>query len=116
MLGIGSLGFGFDPPAESSERALRYFELTRNCRQPLGLAMNPAGIQVAYLVCASSEEEFDKGWRARDSLLLHCGPQTARCDTAGTTSTASIKRCARQRSNRRSPTQNRKMKPNAPSP
>jgi alkanesulfonate monooxygenase SsuD/methylene tetrahydromethanopterin reductase-like flavin-dependent oxidoreductase (luciferase family) len=63
-LGMGALGFGFESPEEAEERATRYFELIRECRQPIGAAMNPALLTVGNMLCARTDEEaVDRGLR-----------------------------------------------------
>jgi alkanesulfonate monooxygenase SsuD/methylene tetrahydromethanopterin reductase-like flavin-dependent oxidoreductase (luciferase family) len=63
-LGMGALGFGFESPEEAEERATRYFELIRGCRQPIGLAMNPALLTVGNMLCARTDEEaVERGLR-----------------------------------------------------
>jgi alkanesulfonate monooxygenase SsuD/methylene tetrahydromethanopterin reductase-like flavin-dependent oxidoreductase (luciferase family) len=63
-LGIGALGFGFETPEEAEERSTRYFELIRECKNPLGLAMNPALLTTANMLCARTDEEaVDRGLR-----------------------------------------------------
>ncbi|MGH2364122.1 MAG: LLM class flavin-dependent oxidoreductase [Chloroflexota bacterium] len=56
-MGIGALGFGFESPEEAEERALRYFELIRGCREPLGAAINPALLTTGNMLCAKTDEE-----------------------------------------------------------
>jgi alkanesulfonate monooxygenase SsuD/methylene tetrahydromethanopterin reductase-like flavin-dependent oxidoreductase (luciferase family) len=56
-LGIGAIGFGFDNPDEIEERVLRYYELIRACRRPIGLAINPAVTSVGNMHCAPTNEE-----------------------------------------------------------
>lgn len=56
-LGIGAIGFGFETPEEAEERVLRYYELIRACRRPLGAAMNPALLTTANMLCAKTDEE-----------------------------------------------------------
>jgi alkanesulfonate monooxygenase SsuD/methylene tetrahydromethanopterin reductase-like flavin-dependent oxidoreductase (luciferase family) len=56
-LGIAPLGFGFETPEEASERIDRYYELIRECRRPIGAAMNPAVATVGNLMCAKTDEE-----------------------------------------------------------
>jgi alkanesulfonate monooxygenase SsuD/methylene tetrahydromethanopterin reductase-like flavin-dependent oxidoreductase (luciferase family) len=55
-LGIAPLGFGFETPDEASERIDRYYELIRECRRPIGAAMNPAVATVGNLMCAKTDE------------------------------------------------------------
>jgi alkanesulfonate monooxygenase SsuD/methylene tetrahydromethanopterin reductase-like flavin-dependent oxidoreductase (luciferase family) len=63
-LGMGALGFGFESPEEAEERALRYFELIRACREPIGAAMNPALLTVGNMLCARTDEEaVERGLR-----------------------------------------------------
>ncbi len=63
-MGMGALGFGFESPEEAEERSLRYFELIRGCREPIGLAMNPALLTVGNMLCARTDEEaVDRGLR-----------------------------------------------------
>ena len=56
-LGMGALGFGFETPEEADERVTRYYELIRGCRQPIGVAMNPALATVANMMMAPTDEE-----------------------------------------------------------
>src|SRR4051812_10733208 len=56
-LGMGALGFGFETPEEAEERVTRYYELIRGCRQPIGVAMNPALATVANMMMAPTDEE-----------------------------------------------------------
>src|SRR5436190_2087669 len=56
-LGMGALGFGFETPEEADERVTRYYELIRGCRQPIGVAMNPALATVANMMMAPTEQE-----------------------------------------------------------
>jgi alkanesulfonate monooxygenase SsuD/methylene tetrahydromethanopterin reductase-like flavin-dependent oxidoreductase (luciferase family) len=63
-MGIGALGFGFESPEEAEERATRYFELIRACREPIGQAMNPALLTVGNMLCAPTDEEaVERGLR-----------------------------------------------------
>lgn len=55
-MGVGALGFGFESPEEAEERALRYYELVRACRRPLGAAMNPALLTIGNMHCAPTDE------------------------------------------------------------
>ncbi len=56
-LGIAPLGFGFETPDEADERIARYYELIRECRNPIGAAMNPAVATVGNLMCAKTDAE-----------------------------------------------------------
>jgi alkanesulfonate monooxygenase SsuD/methylene tetrahydromethanopterin reductase-like flavin-dependent oxidoreductase (luciferase family) len=56
-LGIGALGVGFETPEEAQERVTRYYELIRNCRRPLGAAINPALAAGGNLMLAKTNEE-----------------------------------------------------------
>ncbi|HXH23310.1 MAG TPA: LLM class flavin-dependent oxidoreductase [Dehalococcoidia bacterium] len=56
-LGIAPLGFGFETPEEAAERIERYYELVRECRRPIGAALNPAVATVGNLMCARTDEE-----------------------------------------------------------
>jgi alkanesulfonate monooxygenase SsuD/methylene tetrahydromethanopterin reductase-like flavin-dependent oxidoreductase (luciferase family) len=61
-LGIGALGFGFETPEEAEERVARYYELIRQCRRPIGKAMNPALVTLGNMMCAKTDEEaIEKG-------------------------------------------------------
>ena len=61
-LGIGVLGFAFETPEEANERIERYFELIRECRTPIGAAMNPVVATVGNMMCAKTDQEaMDKG-------------------------------------------------------
>jgi alkanesulfonate monooxygenase SsuD/methylene tetrahydromethanopterin reductase-like flavin-dependent oxidoreductase (luciferase family) len=63
-MGIGALGFGFESPEEAEERATRYFELIRACREPIGQAMNPALLTVGNMLCAPTDEDaVERGLR-----------------------------------------------------
>ncbi|HLF71703.1 MAG TPA: LLM class flavin-dependent oxidoreductase [Dehalococcoidia bacterium] len=55
--GIGALGFGFETPEEAEDRVARYYELVRQCRRPLGKAMNPALVTIGNLHCAPTDEQ-----------------------------------------------------------
>ena len=56
-LGMGALGFGFETPQEADERVSRYYELVRECRRPIGAAMNPALVTVGNMMCAATDDE-----------------------------------------------------------
>ncbi len=56
-LGIGALGVGFETPDEADERVDRYYELIRNCRRPIGVAINPALAAGGNLMMATTNEE-----------------------------------------------------------
>ncbi|MGH2364459.1 MAG: LLM class flavin-dependent oxidoreductase [Chloroflexota bacterium] len=56
-MGIGALGFGFETPEEAEERVLRYYQLIRECRRPIGAAMNPALVSVGNMLCADTDEK-----------------------------------------------------------
>jgi alkanesulfonate monooxygenase SsuD/methylene tetrahydromethanopterin reductase-like flavin-dependent oxidoreductase (luciferase family) len=56
-LGIGALGVGFETPEEAQERVTRYYELIRNCRRPLGIAINPALAAGGNMMMAATNEE-----------------------------------------------------------
>ena len=56
-LGIGVLGFAFETPEEANERIELYFELIRECRSPIGLAINPVVATVGNMMCAKTDEE-----------------------------------------------------------
>jgi alkanesulfonate monooxygenase SsuD/methylene tetrahydromethanopterin reductase-like flavin-dependent oxidoreductase (luciferase family) len=56
-LGIGSLGFGFETPAEAEERIGSYWDLIRDECIPIGEAINPAVATVGNLHCAPTDEE-----------------------------------------------------------
>jgi alkanesulfonate monooxygenase SsuD/methylene tetrahydromethanopterin reductase-like flavin-dependent oxidoreductase (luciferase family) len=61
-MGIGALGFGFETPEEAEDRVGRYYELIRECRRPLGKAINPALATLGNMMCARTDEEaVDKG-------------------------------------------------------
>ena len=61
-LGIGALGFGFETPEEAEDRVERYYELIRECRRPIGKAMNPALITLGNMMCAPTDDEaVEKG-------------------------------------------------------
>jgi alkanesulfonate monooxygenase SsuD/methylene tetrahydromethanopterin reductase-like flavin-dependent oxidoreductase (luciferase family) len=63
-LGIGALGFGFETPDEAEDRVQRYYELIRECRRPIGKAMNPALVTLGNMMCARTDEEaVEKGLR-----------------------------------------------------
>lgn len=77
-LGMGALGFGFESPQEAEERATRYFELIRACRQPIGLAMNPALATVGNMLCAPTDElAVERGCAVRSISGLCSGGCTA---------------------------------------
>jgi alkanesulfonate monooxygenase SsuD/methylene tetrahydromethanopterin reductase-like flavin-dependent oxidoreductase (luciferase family) len=60
--GIGALGFGFETPEEAEDRVERYYELIRQCRRPIGKAMNPALVTLGNMMCAPTDEEaVEKG-------------------------------------------------------
>jgi alkanesulfonate monooxygenase SsuD/methylene tetrahydromethanopterin reductase-like flavin-dependent oxidoreductase (luciferase family) len=64
-MGIGALGFGFESPEEAEERTARYFELIRACREPIGMAMNPALLTVGNMLCARTDDEaVERGLRS----------------------------------------------------
>ena len=56
-LGMGALGVGFESPEETKTRVERYFELIRECRRPIGLALNPALAAGGNLMMARTNEE-----------------------------------------------------------
>jgi len=56
-LGIGSLGFGFETPAECNERVENYFRLIREECYPIGQAINPALAVLSSFMCAPTDEE-----------------------------------------------------------
>jgi len=61
-LGMGSLGFAFETPAEAEERVQDYYELVREECYPIGAAINPALGVLSVLSCFDSDEEaIDKG-------------------------------------------------------
>jgi hypothetical protein len=61
-LGMGSLGFAFETPAEAEERVENYYELVREECYPIGAAINPALGVLSVLSCFDSDEEaIDKG-------------------------------------------------------
>jgi alkanesulfonate monooxygenase SsuD/methylene tetrahydromethanopterin reductase-like flavin-dependent oxidoreductase (luciferase family) len=61
-LGMGSLGFAFETPAEAEERVENYYELVREECYPIGAAINPALGVLSILSCFDSDEEaIDKG-------------------------------------------------------
>ena len=63
-MGIGAMGFGFETPEEAEERVLRYYELIRACRRPLGKTINPALMTLGNMLCAPTDEEaVEKGLR-----------------------------------------------------
>jgi alkanesulfonate monooxygenase SsuD/methylene tetrahydromethanopterin reductase-like flavin-dependent oxidoreductase (luciferase family) len=63
-LGMGAMGVGFETPEEAEERVSRYYELSRNCRFPIGKAMNPALCAGGYLMRArTNEEAMQRGLR-----------------------------------------------------
>ncbi len=56
-MGIGSLGFAFETPAECGERVASYFPLIREECFPIGQAMNPALAVLSSFMCAPTDEE-----------------------------------------------------------
>ncbi len=56
-LGMGSLGFGFETPAEADERVQTYWRLMRDECRPIGKAVNPGLIVLSQFACAETEEE-----------------------------------------------------------
>jgi alkanesulfonate monooxygenase SsuD/methylene tetrahydromethanopterin reductase-like flavin-dependent oxidoreductase (luciferase family) len=63
-LGVGALGFGFETPEEAEERVERYYDLIRQCRRPIGQAMNPALATLGNMLCAPTDDEaMEKGLR-----------------------------------------------------
>jgi len=56
-LGMGSLGFAFETPAEAEERVSTYWELMRSECRPIGKAVNPALCILSQFACAETEEE-----------------------------------------------------------
>jgi alkanesulfonate monooxygenase SsuD/methylene tetrahydromethanopterin reductase-like flavin-dependent oxidoreductase (luciferase family) len=56
-LGMGALGVGFESPREAEERVTRYYELIRNIRRPIGVAINPALAVGANLMMGRTNEE-----------------------------------------------------------
>lgn len=55
--GMGSLGFGFETPAELGERALEYFRLVREELMPIGHAINPALAVLNTFMMGATDEE-----------------------------------------------------------
>lgn len=68
-LGIGSLGFGFKPPAELNERVEEYYSLVRDERFPIGAAINPALAVLAVMGLAPTDEEAIAGVGDRGSYF-----------------------------------------------
>ncbi|MGH2364348.1 MAG: LLM class flavin-dependent oxidoreductase [Chloroflexota bacterium] len=63
-LGIGALGVGFETVEDTQQRVSRYWELIRNCRAPIGQAINPALVTGGNMFCARTDEEaIEKGLR-----------------------------------------------------
>ena len=56
-LGMGAMGVGFETPEEAQERVSRYYELIRNCRFPIGTAINPALAAGGNMMMAKTNEE-----------------------------------------------------------
>ena len=56
-LGIGSLGFGFETPAETAERVDEYYRLVREECFPIGHAINPAIAVLNTFMCAPTDEQ-----------------------------------------------------------
>ncbi|HXH22941.1 MAG TPA: LLM class flavin-dependent oxidoreductase [Dehalococcoidia bacterium] len=59
-LGMGSLGFGFETPAEADERVQTYWRLMREECRPIGKAVNPGLIVLSQFACAETEEEAQR--------------------------------------------------------
>lgn len=63
-LGIGAMGVGFETPEEAEERVSRYYELIRNCKNPIGQALNPALAAGGNMMMArTNEEAMQRGLR-----------------------------------------------------
>ena len=63
-LGMGAMGVGFETPEEAQERVSRYYELIRNCRFPIGKAINPALAAGGNMMMArTNEEAMNRGLR-----------------------------------------------------
>jgi alkanesulfonate monooxygenase SsuD/methylene tetrahydromethanopterin reductase-like flavin-dependent oxidoreductase (luciferase family) len=63
-LGMGAMGVGFETPEEAQERVSRYYELIRNCRFPIGKAINPALAAGGNMMMAKTNEEaMNRGLR-----------------------------------------------------
>jgi len=80
-LGMGSLGFAFETPAEAEERVANYYELVREECYPIGEAINPALGVLSVLSCFDSDEEaIDKGMEGAQffaySLAYYYNPFT----------------------------------------
>jgi alkanesulfonate monooxygenase SsuD/methylene tetrahydromethanopterin reductase-like flavin-dependent oxidoreductase (luciferase family) len=61
-LGMGSLGFAFETPAEAAERVDSYYRLIREECRPIGVAINPAIAVLSSLMCLDSDDEsVEKG-------------------------------------------------------
>jgi alkanesulfonate monooxygenase SsuD/methylene tetrahydromethanopterin reductase-like flavin-dependent oxidoreductase (luciferase family) len=56
-LGMGAMGVGFETPEEAEERVSRYYELIRNCKYPIGMALNPALAAGGNMMMARTNEE-----------------------------------------------------------
>ncbi len=59
-LGMGSLGFGFETPAEAEERVNTYWRLMREQCKPIGKAVNPGLIVLSQFACDEHEEEAQR--------------------------------------------------------
>jgi len=56
-MGLGSLGFAFETPAEARDRVAEYYRLVREECFPIGKAINPAVAIVSTFMCAKTDEE-----------------------------------------------------------
>ena len=104
-MGIGAMGFGFETPEEAEERVLRYYELIRACRKPLGKTINPALMTLGNMLCAPTDEEaVEKGLRGAQYFGYVFGWMHGHLTRGATTSTATSgasRRPRRGRSRRR---------------
>ena len=113
-LGMGALGFGFETPEEAEERVTRYYELIRGCRQPIGVAMNPALATVANMMMAPTDEEaIARGLRGAQYFGFALGHTNGRSTTGGTTSTAPSPSASRASTATRRRSPSRKTRRNA---
>ncbi|MDO8614125.1 MAG: LLM class flavin-dependent oxidoreductase [Dehalococcoidia bacterium] len=73
-LGMGSLGFAFETPAEAEERVQDYYELVRQECSPIGVAINPALAVLSILSCFDSDEEaIEKGMEGAQFFAYSLG-------------------------------------------
>jgi alkanesulfonate monooxygenase SsuD/methylene tetrahydromethanopterin reductase-like flavin-dependent oxidoreductase (luciferase family) len=87
-LGMGSLGFAFETPAEAEERVQNYYELVRGECYPMGEAINPALAVLSVLSCFDTDEEaIEKGMEGAQffaySLAYYYSPFTGPNHTPG---------------------------------